>query len=331
MSIFRTQCKCAICWTIFGETLVSTLLGNALEVGTLCGESPAWLLVGPASRLGPAGDIKVRVVHETPGTRWAKNCRFQQLGIWLDVARDANGWSNLMPHFVTICAQAWRRSEWHYIQYTKCSFVSLFSPVPFTGCLRAYRFHITSLSCSLLSRHAYIWWNRISSTLFGFCVEIVIMIMFPPSQNNTYKSSQVSFNARRRAQCKGGGGNDKNIYTKNGEKMYILQASFRKRRRSNCMEQKLRKPRHKRAPSGCISRNNFLIARASTWRICWTWLPCKCPPHPAFGREIGNVRSEICNVRSENNRYILHKIKSKYNNVCHQKHIHPPKPEPGRV
>ena len=32
-----------------------------------------------------------------------KNCRYQQLGNWLDVARDANRWSNLMRHFVTFC------------------------------------------------------------------------------------------------------------------------------------------------------------------------------------------------------------------------------------
>ena len=31
--------------------------------------------------------------------------RYQQLGNWLDVARDANRWSNLMPHFVTFCTQ----------------------------------------------------------------------------------------------------------------------------------------------------------------------------------------------------------------------------------
>ena len=30
------------------------------------------------------------------------------------------------------------------LQCTKCSFAFLFSPVPFTGCLRAYRFHFTS-------------------------------------------------------------------------------------------------------------------------------------------------------------------------------------------
>ena len=31
--------------------------------------------------------------------------RYQQLGNWLDVARDANRWSNLMPLFLTFCTQ----------------------------------------------------------------------------------------------------------------------------------------------------------------------------------------------------------------------------------
>ena len=83
--------------------------------------------------------------RNTWDTMIQKFCRYQHLGIWLDVARDANRWSNLMPHFVTFCAQTWRkRSERHCnVQSVVLSF--LFSPVPFTGCLRAYRFHFTSL------------------------------------------------------------------------------------------------------------------------------------------------------------------------------------------
>ena len=52
--------------------------------------------------------------RNTWDTMIQKFCRYQHLGIWLDVARDANRWSNLMPHFVTFCAQTGRkRSERH--------------------------------------------------------------------------------------------------------------------------------------------------------------------------------------------------------------------------
>ena len=43
--------------------------------------------------------------RNTWDTMIQKFCRYQHLGIWLDVARDANRWSNLMPHFVAFCAQ----------------------------------------------------------------------------------------------------------------------------------------------------------------------------------------------------------------------------------
>ena len=56
------------------------------------------------------------------------------------------------------------------------------------------------------------------------------------------KLSQVSPNARRRAQCKGGGGKEKKyMYTKKCQTLYNLQASLRKRRRNNYIEQKSRK------------------------------------------------------------------------------------------
>ena len=41
--------------------------------------------------------------RNTWDTMIQKFYRYQQLGKWLDVARDANRWSNLMPHFVTFC------------------------------------------------------------------------------------------------------------------------------------------------------------------------------------------------------------------------------------
>jgi len=43
------------------------------------------------------------------------------------------------------------------------------------------------------------------------------------------KSSQVSPSARRRAQCKGGGGKEKNIYNKKCQTLYSLQASLNPR------------------------------------------------------------------------------------------------------
>ena len=45
------------------------------------------------------------------------------------------------------------------------------------------------------------------------------------------KSSQVSPNARRQAQCKGGGGKEKNIYTEGCQTLYNLQASVTERRK----------------------------------------------------------------------------------------------------
>ena len=61
------------------------------------------------------------------------------------MARDANWWLSLMPHVVTFCTQAWRRGSEGHCSVLRCSFDFLFLPVPFTGCLRAYRFHLTSL------------------------------------------------------------------------------------------------------------------------------------------------------------------------------------------
>ena len=114
------------------------------------------------------------------------------------------------------------------------------------------------------------------------------------------KSSQVSPNARRRAQCKGGGGKEKNIYNKKCQTLYNLQASLTERRRNNYMEQKSKKhgkrESHRAAFLATISQLSSLVPakhfqfrvpnllRASTRRICWTWFPCRCPPHPVFGR-----------------------------------------------
>ena len=56
------------------------------------------------------------------------------------------------------------------------------------------------------------------------------------------RSSQVSPNARRRAQCEGGGGKEKKyMYTKKCQTLYNLQASLRERRRNNYIQQKSRK------------------------------------------------------------------------------------------
>ena len=88
--------------------------------------------------------------HQNPGrprnawdTMIQKFRRYQQLG--------ANRWSNLMPHFVTFCAQTWRRrSKGHYrVESVAMSFIS---PVPSTGCLQAYRFHFISLCYTWILR-----------------------------------------------------------------------------------------------------------------------------------------------------------------------------------
>ena len=110
--------------------------------------------------------------------------------------------------------------------------------------------------------------------------------------------SQVSPNARRRAQCRGGGGKGKYRYTRNSTTYRRLSenvvATF-----SHGTE--IQETWKQSIPSGRISRNNFPIAqsfvpakhfqfnvpsllRASTGRMCWKWLPRKCSPHPTFGR-----------------------------------------------
>ena len=94
-----------------------------------------WFFSAPFSRR------KSRVDHKMV----QKFRRYQQLGIWLDVARDANWWLSLMPHVVTFCTQARRRGSEGHCSVPRCNFVVLFLPVPSTGCLRAYRFHLTSL------------------------------------------------------------------------------------------------------------------------------------------------------------------------------------------
>ena len=97
---------------------------SSLEISAFCGKSTAWLLGWPAFWLSRAGDIKVLVVHETFRTRWSRN-----LGNWMDAARDANGWSNLMLQFVTFCAHTCKtRSEGHFRVQTVAMF--FISPVP---------------------------------------------------------------------------------------------------------------------------------------------------------------------------------------------------------
>ena len=67
-------------------------------------------------------------------------CRYQHLGNWRAVARDANRWASRMPQFVIFCTE----SEQDHLQGINVYIAFLFSPVPFTGCLRAYMFHFTS-------------------------------------------------------------------------------------------------------------------------------------------------------------------------------------------
>ena len=62
-----------------------------------------------------------------------------------------NRWSNLMPQFVFrfFCAQSYQG----HLKGINVYIVFLFSPVLFTGCLRAYRFHFTSLSRAFCFRN----------------------------------------------------------------------------------------------------------------------------------------------------------------------------------
>ena len=68
-----------------------------------------------------------------------------------------------------------------------------------------------------------------------------LRMMMREEFTNGMKSSQVSPNARKRAQCNGEGGKEKNIQHKKWQILYNLQASLTERRRNNYMEQKSRK------------------------------------------------------------------------------------------
>ena len=122
--------------TVFGETLVGTFVWKCIgKLAHYAANLPPdrWLArILTWTCRGHQGTGRPR---NTWDTMIQKFCRYQHLGIWLDVARDANRWSNLMPHFVTFCAQTGRkRSERHCNVQSVVLFFS-FSPVPFTGCL----------------------------------------------------------------------------------------------------------------------------------------------------------------------------------------------------
>ena len=109
------------------------------------------------------------------------------------------------------------------------------------------------------------------------------------------KSNKVSPNARRRAQCKGGGGK-KNIDTpETVQPTGVSQKTWWQHLHGTEIQETWKQS----IPSDRISRNNFPIAHslapakhfqfsvpsllwASTGRMCWKWLPRKCS-HPAFG------------------------------------------------
>ena len=87
-------------------------------------------------------------------------------------------------------------------------------------------------------------------------------------KSSQVKSSQVSPNARKRAQCKGGSGKEKNIYTKKCETLYNLRASLTNFEKIPTWN---KNPGNtaKEIPIGRISRNNFPITQSRV---------------PAFGR-----------------------------------------------
>ena len=72
-------------------------------------------------------------------------CRYKRLGEWELAARDGRNWQTLMPDFILFCSGSCRSTFERHILLL-CTGTS-FSPVPFMGCLRAYRFH--SLTHSL--------------------------------------------------------------------------------------------------------------------------------------------------------------------------------------
>ena len=111
------------------------------------------------------------------------------------------------------------------------------------------------------------------------------------------KSSQVSPNARRRAQCKGGGAKKNYRYTKNCTTYRHLSenvvATFTWNRNPGNMEAEHPigqnfSQQFPNSPKLCTCKIfRFSVPSllwASTRRICWKWLPRKCSPHPAFGK-----------------------------------------------
>ena len=84
------------------------------------------LIVGwPASWLGPAGDIKVQVVHDTHGTRWSKN--FASINNW---AFGCGSWFKPVVKFDAafrdFLCPGMKNTIWGALQCTKCS-LSFFS------------------------------------------------------------------------------------------------------------------------------------------------------------------------------------------------------------
>ena len=117
--------------------------------------------------------------RNTWDTMIQKKSRYQQLGIWLDVARDSNQWSNLMPHFVTFCAQAWRkRSAGHCNVQSVASLFIFTCALHFTSLLSIHLFIISLFIYIYLSLSLYrAWLVAASQFIYLFiCLSIYFLI-----------------------------------------------------------------------------------------------------------------------------------------------------------
>ena len=134
-------------------------------IGTWRNMLPTYLqTVGcPAFGCGRAGEITLLVVLETLGTlryrTFAGISKWTTGGMWQGMRTGGQIWCQSSYSFAP-------NHEQDHLKGINVYIALLFSPVPFTGCLRAYRFHFTSLHftssviCVLINVIVDMSWTR---------------------------------------------------------------------------------------------------------------------------------------------------------------------------
>ena len=124
--------------------LVRALCGNALELGAICCQPPPDRWLSRILMWTCRGHHTVGRPRNTWDSTLQNFCRYQHLGNWSFFFEP---WQGMRTGGQMCCHGSYSFAPNHEQVHVKGIHVYmalLFSPVPFTGCVRAYRFHLTS-------------------------------------------------------------------------------------------------------------------------------------------------------------------------------------------